>query len=284
MVKSIDAVLITLMTALIASTTTTAAAATPYEVTLTCPVGGQSFAFTRTGSYSNWGSRPDGKPYGSWIAPLPIPVCPDNGLVMYKDFSPDEIKRLEPLVMSPAYGALRNEAPYYRAVWLMRALHDGDAMDQLWMIAQAAWESDDAPERKQRYQREFAEGVAALPKQPEDFGWISMQGRAVNAWRELGAFARARAVLDELPLDSLDVPAKPDDKEAAQKRALLSYIKQLGTLIDGRDGASEPLRMIPAQVAAQKCMEMEKAESGRTDAYCNEAPIRKAMEATPSAE
>jgi hypothetical protein len=70
---------------------------------MTCPIGGKAFTFNTTSSHSSWGARPDGKPYGSWAFPLALPECPDNGLVLFKDYTPEEVAKLEPIVASEAY-------------------------------------------------------------------------------------------------------------------------------------------------------------------------------------
>src|SRR5688572_24390460 len=82
-----------------------ASAGFPVPQTVKCPIGGKSFNHTTTGSYSIWGYRPDGKPYGSWEFPMELPQCPGNGLVVFDEFSGDEADRLKTLVESPEYKA-----------------------------------------------------------------------------------------------------------------------------------------------------------------------------------
>jgi len=53
---------------------TPAQAGMPYPEKMKCAVGGESFTHIGTMSYSTWGSRPDGKPYGSWRFPIELPV------------------------------------------------------------------------------------------------------------------------------------------------------------------------------------------------------------------
>ena len=83
--------------------TAAAPAATPVIETMTCPIGGGSFSFTTATGYTTSGERPDGKPYGSWNFPLALPECPDNGLILYKDYTAEEIAKLEPIIASEAY-------------------------------------------------------------------------------------------------------------------------------------------------------------------------------------
>src|SRR5438046_8528906 len=85
-----------------------ALAATPtVKRAMTCPVGGESFDYQQPVSSAALGMRPDGKPYGTASAPAPLPECPGNGLVLYKDYTADEAKTLGPLVAADDYQALR---------------------------------------------------------------------------------------------------------------------------------------------------------------------------------
>lgn len=264
-----------------------ARAGMPMPEEMTCPIGGEAFTYIGTASYSSWGSRPDGKPYGSWEFPIPLPECPSNRLVLYKKFDATEIKALKSLINTPEYKRLAGETGYYRAAWLMKAMNNGKLTDRLWMITQASWQADGDPERKARYQREFAEGVAALPAAPDDLDWVVLSGRAANAWRELGEFERANAAITKLPMASLDVPI-PEEKvegttpsglgkiirnaneiEAAKaKRSWIGYFEALTKVIARGDRSSEPLDMIPARVVLGKCMRWGDEQSAKIDPVC----------------
>jgi hypothetical protein len=268
----------------------------PIPKEMTCPVGGKKFTFIATASFSKWGSRPDGKPYGSWIFPMPVPACPDNGLVLYRKFSDEEIKQLEQILKTSAFQPIKRQATHYRIAWFMRALHEKDEMTALWMINQASWQADGNPEIKARYQREFAEGVANLPNEPDNLDWIVLQGRAANAWRELGDFARAKQVVSGIPIEKLEAPIPAEVVEgttasglgktasnyaeieaAKNKRSWLSYFTGLKALIERQDRTSEPLDMIPIRVAAGKCMDM--ASTARlVDPYCENEVVKKQIE------
>ncbi len=284
------------VSALLLAVSAPASAGIPHRVDLTCPVGGEKFEHIETVSYSIYGTRPDGKPYGSWQFPIPIPECPGNRLVLYKDFDATEIEKLKSLVATPEYVSLAGETGYYRAAWLMQALNDGSPSDRLWMMVRASWQVDDDLERKARYQREFAEGVAALPAAPEDIGWIALNARAANAWRELGEFERAEAVVQRVPVASLDVPipaekvegqtasglgkiiANAEEVEAAKnKRSWIDYLENLGQVIARRDSSSEPLDMIPLTIATSKCMEWEQSQPAKIDPGCDAERIKTAI-------
>ncbi|KSB89490.1 hypothetical protein AS593_15910 [Caulobacter vibrioides] len=258
-----------------------AQAGTPYPIKMKCAVGGESFTHTGTASYSTWGQRPDGKPYGSWEFPMPLPVCPGNGLVMYRDFTKPELKQLPALLASEAYKALADDASYYRAAWLERSLK-GEA-DPLWLVLQASWQVDDDPIRKARYQREFAQAVEAEPARPGDAGWMGKQGRAANARRELGQFDAAKADLARLEIDKLvaALPAPPSDgvgepEDVAARRGVLGYLGRLRDVVNRGDASSEPIDMVPPMVAANQCLDLE--AKGQAPEICKIERVAKSME------
>lgn len=287
---------ILIVTLALAGLAAPAQAGFPVSRELKCPIGGKTFSHTTTGSYSTWGSRPDGKPYGSWEFPLAMPVCPDNGLVLYKDFSKEELARLKPLIESADYRAMREaETPYYRAHWLMKTL--GEPKEEaLWMLLQASWEADGRPELKQRYQREFAAAAAAIEVKEGDVQALALRGRTVNALRELGEFDKALAELKSLPLGWLDTPI-PEEKygeatpgglgrqllnyeeirEAKNRRGWLEQMKALQAVIERRDSSSEPIDLIPRRVAAGMCMEAETL-SAQSRSFCESQEMRAEVE------
>lgn len=243
-----------------------ALAGTPYPVKMKCPVGGESFVFTDTMSYSTWGRRPDGKPYGSWEFPKPIPECPGNRLVMFTEFSKAQVKALEPLLASTEYKALAGDTSYYRALWLAKALNLPD-MSAPWLLLQASWQADGDAERKARYQREFVAAIDAEPVKAGDLTWLSMQARAVNAERELGAFDAATARIQRLR-DQLQAPPadpKASQGDANERGGLASFLKLEEGAIARKDVSAEPLDLITPRIAAQKCIQAEDARETVSD-------------------
>jgi hypothetical protein len=239
-----------------------AQASAPVTETMTCPIGGGSFPFTTTASYSTYGERPDGKPFGRWTFPLALPECPDNGLVLYKDYTPEEVARLEPLVASEAYQALRKEdTPYYRAYWLMKAMELGPER-YLWALLQASWEAEGKPELRRRYLTELAEASASVPPRPGDINWIGMEGRAINALRELGRFDEALARLDKVPLTGLDVPmptgtaaTREAIAQVRSRRGWLAFLTGIRPVIERHDASIEPLDLLPRSLALSRCLD-----------------------------
>jgi hypothetical protein len=249
-----------------------AAAPTGAARTMKCPIGGAEFEWTPMLPPAALGYRPDGKPYGAGAAPPALPECPDNGLILYKDYSADEIERLAPLVASGDYQALRRDAQYYRAYWLMKQM-GVDSRLSLLALLQAAWQSDDRPEMRARYLAEFAEETGKVEPRPEDINWIGMEARAIDALRELGRFDEAEARLARVPLDSLQgsnlvADSAADEQKAQLKRTWLTFFEQLKAAIARKDSDIEPLDMIPRQVALNYCIERLDSLDAHQKAFC----------------
>lgn len=264
-------------------------AGSPISVPTTCPIGGERFEYGSAASYSIFGYRADGKPFGSWEFPLELPVCPKNGLVMFDEFTPDELKLLASFIAEPGYRAISSETSYYRAWWLMKRLvRPADAT--AWMLVQASWQSDDDPARKARYQALYADEIRALSRGKDELGWLLLQGRAANALRELGRFDEAAKMLDGLPLDLLkaDVPLgltgeaqQAAIEDAERRRDFLGYFDSLNTLIAERNAASEPLRMMGKRDAAKACSNAA-GLSDADKAYCATPEMKALRGAAPT--
>lgn len=243
--------------------------------TMTCPIGGGSFQFQPVAPPVVAGERPDGRPVGGTRFPLALPECPDNGLVLYKEYDSGEVAKLEPLVASEAYLALRKDGTqYYRAYWLMREM--GLPPERyLWALLQASWEAEGRPELRKRYLEELVEATAKMPSRPGDLTWIGMEGRAINALRELGRFEEALARLDKVPLAGLEAPAPAGAAatpqaltQARSRRGWRTFFTAIRPAIERRDSSIEPLDLLPRSVAAGRCLD----DSGKLDdtgrAYC----------------
>lgn len=238
---------------------TPALAGTPYVKEMTCPVGGEAFSHTATGSYSTWGSRPDGKPYGSWIFPMPIPECPTNRLVMFRDFEEEEIGELTALIESDEYRALHGETTYYRAQWLADRLTN--ETPKPWLLMRAVWQTDEAAEKRPAYLAKFADRAGALPLEPADFDLVYLRFLTANAYRELSRFDEALATLDNIPLASL--PQDDDDWSW-----LVERIGLLTEVIHLEDNSAEPLRLIPSDIATWQCEDWKQKGKQDIDPYC----------------
>jgi hypothetical protein len=248
-------------------------AATPtVRKAMTCPIGGETFDYQQPVSSAALGMRPDGRPYGTSAAPAPLPECPGNGLIFYKDYTDDEVKTLGPLVASDEYRAMRKtDTQYYRAYWLMRQMGVGPE-DYLWALLQATWEAEGKPELRARYLAELASASAKVPPNPADMDWIGMEARSIDALRELGRFDEAAARLAKVPLAPLDVRvpegAGASAQEAKAKRNWFTFFQQLKAAIARKDASIEPFDMIPPSIALGYCIDRASGLDDNQRAFC----------------
>lgn len=248
----------------------TASATTLFPQKFTCPVGGEEFEAMVIGSHTSWGQRPDGRRYGT--SPIiPLTECPKNGFVYFKEkFSEEETERLTPLVLSPAYQAIRStETPHFRGWWLMSRTEQ-DQFDTVWMLLVASWESDGDPVRKSRYQTAYVDGVRNLPWSEEKRSdWFWMNLRAANALRELGSFDESLKLL--LALDGKEkLPLAADEQKGA--RFLIDGLK---TLNDEKNAAPEPVTLIPQREAAYRCLDATPVLSPSEEKICQSDEVAK---------
>ncbi len=233
--------------AVFATGSVAADAGIPFPVRVTCPTDGTILEFYSTTAFSTWGQRPDGKPYGSWAFPEPLPECPD-GLVLYRRaFDPEDIERLRILVASPEYRALglAGETSYYRAYWLMRRM-DAPEPDQLAILGQAIWQTDGDPVLRRRYLEELV-GEARTAPLASDLTGLALRSWTINALRELGRFGEAESMLR-----ATSFTIGGDQETAREVRAWRRHYRRLARLISRRDSSIEPLEMIPRLERARR--------------------------------
>ena len=216
---------------------------------LTCPVGGQRFTAVTTTMWSIMGQRPDGKPYSEVPFPRPLPECPDNGLVLFADFTPTETAQLAKWIATPVYQAMRKtESPFYRAYWLAVKIHrpEADAIAQLLPAIWEAKERDRADPRRTRtvrYQRVLISAAQNLSPSVSLADRIWIKARAANALREMGKFEAAEKVRRDA---EAKLPTTPEI-------ALSQYLSKLKVVIVRRDRSDEPLDMIPESQSSFIC-------------------------------
>lgn len=230
-----------LAAALLALPAAPALAGFPVTRSMTCPIGGERFDFTTTGSYSIFGTRADGKPYGSWTFPLALPECPGNGLLIYKEFEPNELERLRPIIESADYRALRaqDETPYYRLSWLLGRM-EAPRERVLWALVNATWEPADDSPRRMRYLGELAAAALAESGPPPDLAGYALRAYGINALRELGRFEEAGALLARTPLEPLGPEGNLTGSEPRNRAGWLEHYGKLRTAVARRDRSVAP--------------------------------------------
>jgi hypothetical protein len=231
-----------------------------YPVTdiVNCPVGGKSFQYQTTGSFTTFFRRLDGKPTGSWTFPLALPVCPDNGLVVFDKFQDAELPQLSTLIASAEYMSMANsETAYFKAYWLAKRLRRASA-DVAWLLIQASWEADDDEPTKARYQALYVMELLAMPFGEDIFQGLQSRSLAINALRELGRFDEAKILMMELPWRSLAIidpnaSTVASGTNADAKRALHQRYQLLNSLLEHKNRSVSPVHALPLQSAIAEC-------------------------------
>ena len=222
-----------------------AQAEVPAQERMVCPIGGQTFTHMGYAAYSTYGQRLDGKPFGSTLFPLRIPVCP-NGFVIYKgadDFTDAEIATLANYIETPEFRTLTEQhSTYYRASRLARVGGE-PAATQAWLMLSASWQVDEEAERFAAYQSEFLtlaeEALPVLPRTSPE--WWVLQFRAANAERQLGRFDAAAARLSGLPIDELAAVQLNEGQSVEDWReGFQGAVATLNGLIVAQDASVEP--------------------------------------------
>lgn len=230
------------------------------EEELKCPVGGEKFRYMALASISTFGAYPDGMPFGSGYFPIALPQCPKNGLVMYRDFKPDEIARISTYISGPEYLALRSagETPYYLAYRIAKMLGDPDTH---WLLLSASWEAkntEPAGPLAKRYNEEFIDAAQTISVDAKNFDSIAVRFRVANALRELGRFAEAETMRAAI---TISPDAGDSDTEAADNRdGWGKLIKSLEAPIQRGDTVRAPIDMSGEREAVSRCLSKELAE------------------------
>jgi hypothetical protein len=180
------------------------------EAEYTCPIDGKVFKIRVVASYTQFGMRLDLRPVGALVAPIPLPVCPDNGFVMYKKtFSDAELAKLKPIVLSEDYRRKQQEnTSYYMVAYLRERMGAADyELAQLYL--KASWQAEGSKESHllERYrslalQRFDAFVDKSTERSPQ---WWSAAVVAAELERLLGRFDNAEARLNKLPVAELGV-------------------------------------------------------------------------------
>jgi hypothetical protein len=113
----------------------------PVEETVICPVGGEEFTITGTMSCTTYGDirTMSLRPVTSCEFATKLPVCPDNGLPMYQEFSKEQVSDLTVFLNTAEYAALRDLPPWLRAHGISRHLGQSGTKTAFNLLLSAMW-------------------------------------------------------------------------------------------------------------------------------------------------
>jgi hypothetical protein len=184
----------------------------------TCPIGGEKFSADVVNSYTRFGIRLDLRPIGAMLSPIPLPVCPGNGFVMFKDkFTPEEIKAIEPIVLSDDYRRARKDnVDRYMVAFMRERLGGATAIELGRLYQMASWEAEgryasdakqksEKPELVARYRALAIEKFDSFLKNDHSLSqdWWTTAIVTAELERMLGRFDAAEQRIAALPMDKL---------------------------------------------------------------------------------
>ena len=204
-----------------------------YAKEMECPIGGEKFTSLILGTYSTYGRHLDWEPVSYMRFPTPIPVCPENGLVVTeKEYSNDKLEKLKLLVESKEYKELykQQHATYFLYAKTLE-LADEKSSDQWWLYLNATWEADNCG-NKERYKQyagltisEAKIKLVDLTPGEEDYWVLSII--IANMYRRIGSFDKAEEYFNTL--------GEPELEDSNSNEFFLLAKKLLGNAIINKE-------------------------------------------------
>ena len=121
-----------------------ATAGIPTENEVTCPVGGEVFTTTGTMSCSTRGRTMSFRPLSTCDFVTRLPICPSNGLPLYRDFDEGEVAALTRLLNSADWDEMRALPPWQRAYAVARHLDEEGTDVAFGILLSAFWYDTEA--------------------------------------------------------------------------------------------------------------------------------------------
>lgn len=222
-----------------------AQALTFFDTEVTCPIDGKTFKTKAVGSYTQFGMRLDLKPVGALVAPIPLPVCPENGFVVYQEkFSDDELVKLEAIVLTDAYRQLSRQHTSRYMVAYMQERMGADDYKLAHLYLQASWEAE-GHERPllDQYRALSLEKFDALLKRDNSrsSNWWTAAVMSAELERLLGRFDGVERRIAALPLAELEGNATPNGG------AILNFVEQIRAHAKNANAAPEQSKPRPSK-------------------------------------
>jgi len=204
-------------------------ALTAHDVENTCPLNGLKFTQLLPASGTSFGMMLDFRPIGPISSPWTQAECPEDGLVLYKEFTPEEVRVLAEYVPATEYQTLRKHAQYWRIAHLQKTL--GDPLEErASVLIQATWEAA-TPQQYEEYAKASLEAYQELVATQKDNSseFVTSQLIIGELHRRLSSFDTAKSVFTQLQKNA-----------ACQKAEICTLIvKQQLRLIEQKDSGNK---------------------------------------------
>ena len=217
-------------------------AVTTAPVEVTCPLTGKVFTTRVFRSFTVRGYRLDSRPVLAGSPQiLPLPVCPDFGFPVYRDFSAEELQEIRKIVRDAEFIKVVEIGNTHHAAAFVEERLGSSAAFLATLYLQAYWEAEDY-ERGPRMSygiRSLAHFRAYLVgASTQDDDWWNAQIISANLERKLGQFHEAINRLESLPVENL-----PEGSRT------LTAIEQ--TLFHARNGDPEAKELKRSQISGK---------------------------------
>ncbi|WP_299938380.1 hypothetical protein [uncultured Pelagimonas sp.] len=112
---------------------------TPIDETIVCPVGGEQLTITGTLSCSTQGRAMSFRPFTSCDFVTRLPICPTNGLPVYREFSDEQVSDLEVFLETPDFAHLKQLPPWQRAYGVAEHLGQSGTTTAFGLLLNSMW-------------------------------------------------------------------------------------------------------------------------------------------------
>ena len=196
--------------ALTALASSPAYAVTTAKVDFVCPIDGTTFRSEIFTSFTFHYSRLDTRPvYMGSPQSLPLPECPKNGFVLYKEkFNKNEIRKAKKAIATSEFKAIRADLNSYgRAAFIAERIGE-EPLTISRLYLRASWEAEDSGKSAQEQEAYLKKSLSLLEtflaKSPPDTDTQQKKILVAELSRRVGNFDAAFARLANLELEAKD--------------------------------------------------------------------------------
>lgn len=163
------------------------------EIEITCPVDGEKFKFKKSKIQRRFTTMLDGQHYGVLISPEPVPKCPKDGFVVFRnDFSDKELRIIKQYVDSQEY---RDDSLTETHYWLAYKIQEKISAPEIRFLQYATWEAYNLidPEKYSKYANELIKAIDKMEDPSNED--IFLKG---ELYRRLGNFKKSDEIFNAL--------------------------------------------------------------------------------------
>lgn len=200
----------------------------------TCPIGGENFSVLTYAIYSTYGEYSDLEEISYIRFPLPLSICPANGLVIDEDkYSPQALEKRKHYIESAEFKALyaQKHASYFLLAKQLEALNEDPNGMAWWFYLRATWEASHCGDQKRYFEyanlvidRALKAKKAKEPLTKQNALYWDLSLIIPEMYRRMGNFDAAKQQLDKLPEFQLESKDEAEYFKAAKDNLLKAVL------------------------------------------------------------